>query len=317
MLRTRVQAEHRGTGTMRSKSVYGSLVLAALVVSTAWAQLPLIGEAGPYQVVSDPAFGAPGLIAFRPADLDGFPQRDTLPVMAWGNGSCAKNSDHYAAFLKTIASHGFLVLATAIVKGERLPPPAIILGADGVARVQVSPADLKAALDWAEAEDVREDSPLRGKIATDRMAVMGQSCGGLVAIALGADPRVDTIGVFNAGAPVGWPDARQTTLPTITALANLHGPALFVNGHAADPAMAESAANFDAIESVPAFYGARRKAGHLGTIGQPGGGEFANVASQWLQWTLKGDRRAAAMFVGKGCGLCTDPNWETRSKRLQ
>ena len=28
---------------------------------------------------------------------------------------------------------------------------------------------------------------------------MGQSCGGFLSIALGADPRVKTIGVFNSG----------------------------------------------------------------------------------------------------------------------
>ena len=29
---------------------------------------------------------------------------------------------------------------------------------------------------------------------------MGQSCGGALSITLGADPRVDTIGVFDSGA---------------------------------------------------------------------------------------------------------------------
>jgi dienelactone hydrolase len=38
-----------------------------------------------------------------------------------------------------------------------------------------------------------------GKIAVDKVAVMGQSCGGFLSIALGADPRVKTIGVFNSG----------------------------------------------------------------------------------------------------------------------
>jgi len=299
---------------LKSRGIYASVGVVALVVSNARAQLPM---EGPYEVISDSAFGSPDLVIFRPADLGAFPQRDTLPVMAWGNGSCAKNSDRYMGFLTTIASHGFLVLATALVEGERLPPPAIILGRDGVARVQVPPATLSAALDWAETEAVRDGSPLQGKIATDRMAVMGQSCGGWLAIALGADPRVDTIGVFNAGVPAAWPDARQSPLPIMKALADLHGPALFVNGGETDPAMAESAANFEAIDRVPAFYGARRGAGHRGTISHPGGGEFANVASKWLQWTLKGDQKAAAMFVGEVCGLCTDPNWEVRSKRLE
>ena len=40
---------------------------------------------------------------------------------------------------------------------------------------------------------------LEGKIAVDKIAVMGQSCGGFLSIVLGADPRVKTIGVFNSG----------------------------------------------------------------------------------------------------------------------
>jgi hypothetical protein len=37
----------------------------------------------------------------------------------------------------------------------------------------------------------------------------------------------------------------------------------------------------------------------------------------WLKWTLKGDAEAGLMFVGPQCELCTNPNWETRSKALQ
>ena len=31
---------------------------------------------------------------------------------------------------------------------------------------------------------------------------------------------------------------------------------------------------------------------------------------------LPGDREAAKMFVGDDCSLCTNPNWDTMSKRL-
>src|SRR5580658_9401027 len=46
--------------------------------------LPLEGapkaEPGSYQVTSEPAFGSPGLQVNRPAALDAFPAKDTLPV---------------------------------------------------------------------------------------------------------------------------------------------------------------------------------------------------------------------------------------------
>jgi hypothetical protein len=81
--------------------------------------------------------------------------------------------------------------------------------------------------------------------------------------------------------------------------------------------MVGSAEGFETINHVPVFYGARRHAGHMSTFGHPGGGEFANIASSWLKWILKGDPEAGAMFVGSQCELCTNPNWEMRSKALE
>jgi hypothetical protein len=47
-----------------------------------------------------------------------------------------------------------------------------------------------------------------------------------------------------------------------------------------------------------------------------GGGEFANVASNWLLWTFKGYKDAGKIFVGKGCGRCTNSNWDVKSKGI-
>jgi dienelactone hydrolase len=258
---------------------------------------------GPYEVTSEPAFGSPGHVVFRPVDLARFPTKDTLPVMVWGNGGCAINSTRYGGFLKTIASHGFLVMETAAVQGQ--------------AQRQSNADDLRAALNWAEAEAKRDGSPLNGKIATDKMAVMGQSCGGFLSVALGADPRVDTIGVFNSGVQPPNPNAPAGPFPTTDALAKLHGPVLLINGHDRDFMKAASYANFEAISNQPVFYGARHNAGHTATVDHPGGGEYANVASNWLMWQLKGNRAAGEMFVGKDCSLCKDPNWDTESKRIK
>jgi len=30
----------------------------------------------------------------------------------------------------------------------------------------------------------------------------------------------------------------------------------------------------------------------------------------WLDWQLKGDRKARAQFVGARCGLCTNSAWQ-------
>lgn len=268
--------------------------------------LPLEGapkaEPGPYQVTSEAAFGSPGLHVYRPAELDAFPKKDTLPVMVWGNGGCAIDSTHFSGFLSTIASHGVLVVGT--------------VPQEGAARRQETADDMRAAIDWAEKENARAGSPLEGKIAADKVAVMGTSCGGFLSLALGADPRVKTIGVFNSGVQNGAAGGRSPQ-PGPDALAKLHGPVLLLNGSDPDFLMGASLATFEGINHLPAFYGARHNAGHSATYFHPGGGEFANVASDWLLWQFKGDKKAAKMFAGKNCGLCTNSNWDVKSKEIK
>jgi hypothetical protein len=218
--------------------------------------------------------------------------------MVWGNGGCAIDTKRYSGFLGTIASHGFLVLGT--------------VPQEGAARRQANADDLRAAIDWAGKENTRSGSPLEGKIALDKVAVMGQSCGGFLSIALGADPRVKTIGVFNSG-------VQKAPSPFATAddLPKLHGPVLLINGSDPDFMLATSLATYDMINNLPVFYGARHNAGHTATVFHPGGGEYANVASNWLLWTFKGDKKAGKMFVGKDCGLCTNANWDVKSKGIK
>src|SRR5215472_15335937 len=159
--------------------------------------LPLEGAPlavpGPYKVTSEAVFGAPGLHVYRPEDLDKFPKKDSLPVMVWGNGGCNIDSKGYSDFLTTIASHGFLVLGT--------------VPQEGAPQRQENADDMRAAMDWAGAENARTGSPLKGKIALDKVAVMGTSCGGFLSMVVGADPRVKTIGVLNSGVQNAAPAA--------------------------------------------------------------------------------------------------------------
>jgi hypothetical protein len=307
---------HSGGNTMSKTTIACSAAALVALAGPSFAQppgvtmeqinttLPLEGaplaEPGPYQVTSGLAFGKPALMVFHPTNLDAFPSRDTLPVLVWGNGGCAIDTARYGGFLSTIASHGFLALGTAAQEGQT--------------RGRATADDLRAGIDWALAENMRDGSPLRGKIDTNQVAVMGQSCGGFLSVSLGADPRVDTIGVFNSGVQPPNPNAPAGGFPSTEALKDVHGPVLLINGAERDFMTAASHATYEAITHVPAFYGARANAGHTATVFHPGGGEYANVASSWLRWQFKKSAEASKMFVGDDCSLCTNPNWDVESK---
>jgi hypothetical protein len=270
-------------------------------------QLPLEGAPlavpGPYEVVQEPAFGLETHIVFRPADLTAFPSQDTLPVMAWGNGGCGIDGTRYGDFLSTIASHGFLVLTTVAVEGQE--------------RARGVPQNMIDAFDWAEAENARAGSPLNGKVATDSMSAMGQSCGGAMSVGAGADPRAGTIGMFNIGLSAPSGNAGPGGMANTDALDDLHGPVLMINGGEVDFMYEPAQQNFAIIDHVPVFYGARENAGHTATVFHPGGGEYANVASSWLRYVFKDDAEAGKMFVGEDCSLCQLDTWETMSKGLR
>lgn len=268
--------------------------------------LPLEGApeavSGDYSVVVEDAFGAPGLQVFRPGALTAFPDNDSLPVLVWGNGGCAINATTFSEFLTTIASHGILVVTTQAIEGEP--------------QRQQTRADMLAGIDWAERENTRQGAALAGKIDTAHVAVMGQSCGGMLSVGAGTDPRVDTIGVFNSGVSAPVANPQGPVRATTDDLMRIHGPALYINGGERDFMLDSSRANFDMIDHVPAFYGAREGAGHLATITHPGGGEWANIASNWLLFNFKGDGQAGNMFTSSECSLCTAPGWDTDAKGL-
>jgi len=71
------------------------------------------------------------------------------------------------------------------------------------------------------------------------------------------------------------------------------------------------------LSPAPPFNPVREREVHdADEVDHPGGGEWANVASNWLRWQFKKDKQAAKMFVGKDCSLCTNSNWDTASKRI-
>jgi hypothetical protein len=83
-----------------------------------------------------------------------------------------------------------------------------------------------------------------------------------------------------------------------------------------DIAFGSGKSTFERINQVPAFYGWRDDLQHIGTYGAANGGELAQIAWKWLDWTTRDDPAAARTFKGAACGLCKDPAWHIMKKRI-
>ena len=317
------------------------------------AQGPPPTGSGPYAAVIEGDPGVPGHTIYRPTDLSAFKGKNSLPVVAWGNGGCANSSQFYAPFLAEIASRGFLVVAIGPFK-QPAAPGGGMGGGMGMGSATKS-AQLLEALDWATAENKRPDSKYYQKLNPSKFAVFGHSCGGLQALEVSPDPRVSTVlvmdsGIFGPGGPPrmgappagampggtpqggspqggppagGAPQAGAPRMPPMggamtvgkDVLQKLHSPVIYIIGGEKDIAYPQAIDDFAKIDKVPVAI-ANLDVGHGGTYNQPNGGEFGRVAVAWLQWTLQGDDAAGKLFIGPSCGLCGDAKWKFEKKKL-
>ena len=145
--------------------------------------------------------------------------------------------------------------------------------------------------------------------------MMGQSCGGLMAIEA-ATIRA-SIRWSSGTAASSTPAWRASPRPRKPALATIHSNTAYFNGGVSDIAFENSNDDVSRINQVPLFYGVMKEAGHAATYAHVNGGKFAEVGANWLLWRLKGDKTAGAMFEGPNCGLCSDPQWTVQKKNMR
>jgi dienelactone hydrolase len=125
-----------------------------------------------------------------PYDLSPFGPGNKLRVVAYGNGACRNGSVEMRNLLAEIASHGFLVVAVGSFKNSLFET----CEADG--RMD-DPQSLTNAIDWAIKQNELENSRFFNKIGVGNIALMGQSCGGFMALGASKDPRVTTLVMLN------------------------------------------------------------------------------------------------------------------------
>lgn len=195
------------------------------------------------------------------------------PVVIWGNGTFNTPST-YDAFLRHLASHGFIVAAANTSNAG-------------------SGREMLAGLDHLATKDGRRGDRFEGAVDLSRVAAMGYSQGGGGAMAAARDPRVDTTVAIQ---------------PWQGSTSGIRVPTLYLAG-SSDWVVSDRSveSDFEQSSGVPAAFGNLRGASHFEVLGDGGG--FRGPATAWLRWFLMGDGLGRDVFVGARCTLCTSSAW--------
>jgi hypothetical protein len=214
---------------------------------------------------------------FRPETLgeDGFKH----PPATWGNGITTTPS-LYTELLGTIASHGFVVIASN--------------------SATVNTQLMTAGLDWL-IEQNETAGDLQGMLDTSRAVSIGYSLGGGAAVDTGRHPNVITTVSFHG----------------LTGnSAALHGPLLLFTGTADNFVSARQFVDPTFNRStVPTFYATLTGADHLRPLGDAGDERAPTIA--WLRMWVYGDEDARKFFYGDDCVLCRSPWTNPQSKNWE
>jgi hypothetical protein len=285
---------------------------------------------GPYKAVMEMDAGLPDHTVYRPEDLSAL-NGATLPLVVWGNGACVNAGNSFSNFLTDISSYGFVAIALGpIVERNTAGPAAAPAPQQPIQQptdttqlprnlppAATHPSQMIDAIKWATTENDRADSKYYKHLNVGKIAVLGQSCGGVQAIEVAADSRITTAMVWNSGLFAQPSNMGGGKTLGKRDLESIHVPMAYISGDSTDIAFNNANADFEYIKSIPVFRAWERGVGHGGTYNQPNGGEFAGIAVAWLNWQLKGDQKAALMFRGADCGLCVSPRWVVQTKNFK
>ena len=252
---------------------------------------PTTGPAEPV-IETDP--GLPKWTIYHPKDLG---TGDPLhAILVWTEGGCLEDGTLFGQWLLEAASWGFIALGDGIPTNPSSDP-----GTNGFDTQSGAPQT--KAMDWIIAENERPCSQYYHKLNVNKIAVSGQSCGGLMSLQAAADKRVTTAIINNSGLF----SADQTVY------AGLHTPIAYFIGGSTDLAYQNSETDYMNINNVPLF-NANDPVGHGATWTDVNSGEFGRVNLGWIKWQLNDDMTAAKMFVGADCELCKSSTWTVKKK---
>ena len=167
---------------------------------------------------------------------------------------------------------------------------------------------LLEAMDWITDQNADPQSDYFHMVDLDKVAAMGQSCGGAQVLAVAHDPRIKTCMIFNSG--IGEMSMSGASKET---LVNLHTPMLYLNGGTADVAFPNANGDYGRIEDLPVVKISTLD-GHHGTYYEKHAGAYAVAARMWMDWQLKGKVGASALFMNDEYIKALHPDWTFERK---
>lgn len=249
-------------------------------------------------VVAETDEALPGFTIYRPTGIDDGP----APVVIWGNGACAMNHTPWMPIIERLAADGYVVIATGDAAGSW------VSGQPGDERPRYTDEDLERAVDWAIAAGADEQSRYAGQLDADRIALAGNSCGGITSTALASrDDRIASIFILSGGSigPMASLEDKAAIMGTITA------PLMYVVGGEEDFARAPASQDFSLIpEGVPMLVVGRFAGDHGFVSITPSVVQtVSEMAESWFDGTLRGDQHAIERLHEEICSTCASDVW--------
>lgn len=248
---------------------------------------------GPYQDMPDEAFYA----QWKGVVRGWYPE--TKPVAIMGNGERLTPYTEAELAARAAEQEAARKAAEAAAKKNRNKKPVVT-----VEPFRTYARQLLEALDWLTDQNGNEESEYYHLIDLEKVAAMGQSCGGAQVLGVAHDPRIKTCMIFNSG--IGEMSMSGASKKS---LANLHTPMLYINGGTADVAYNNANGDWDRIADDIPVVKISTLDGHHGTYYEKNAGAFAVVARMWLNWQLKGIVGDSALFMNDEYGKTFYPQW--------
>ena len=247
---------------------------------------------GPYAEMPDDAFYA----QWKGVVRGWYPETKEVAIMGNGERLTPYTEEELAArAAQQEAERKAAEAAAKKNKGKKAAP--------APAPFRTYPRQLLEALDWLTDQNANAQSEYYHLIDLDKVAAMGQSCGGAQVLAVAHDPRIKTCLIFNSGmGEMAMSGASKESL------ANLHQPMLYLNGGTADVACENANGDWKRIKDVPVVKISTID-GHHGTYYEKHAGAYAVAARQWLNWQLKGKIGDSALFMNDEYGKAMHPDW--------